>query len=101
VSSEPGTLDLDSVPRLAQGVRLRRDRISGKLFLLRPEAGFELQGSAAAVVALCDARLTVAEIVDRLVTTHRGATRTRIADEVAQLLRDLAARGLVEVRRPS
>ena len=90
-------IDAESRPRLARGARLRRDRISGKLFLLRPETGFELLGSASEVVKLCTAELTVAEIVDRLAETHRDATRDRITEDVMRLLADLARRGLVLV----
>ncbi len=90
-------IDIGSRPRLARGARLRRDRISGKLFLLRPETGFELLGSASEVVKLCTAKLTVAEIVDRLAETYREVTRERIAEDVTRLLAALARRGLVLV----
>ncbi len=90
-------IDVESRPRLARGVRLRRDRISGKLFLLRPEQGFELQGSASEVVKLCTARLTVAEMVDRLAETYRDVARARILEDVARLLAQLSGRGLIVV----
>jgi pyrroloquinoline quinone biosynthesis protein D len=86
-----------SRPRLARGARLRRDRLSGKLFLLRPETGFELLGSASEVVKLCTAKLTVAEIVDRLAESYRDVARDRIAEDVTRLLASLAHRGLIVV----
>ena len=88
-------IDLRSSPRLARGVRLRRDRISGKLFLLRPETGFELRGSAPEVVKLCTAKLTVTEIVDQLASAHGEVTRAALAEDVVRLLSELAARGLI------
>jgi len=90
-------IDVGSKPRLARGVRLRLDRISGKLLLLRPEQGFELQGSASEVVKLCTAKLTVAEIVDRLTETYRDVARDLIAQDVARLLAQLTHRGLIIV----
>ena len=90
-------IDVASRPRLAPGVRLRRDRITGKLFLLRPEQGFELQGSASEVVKLCTAKLSIAQIVDRLAETYRDVTRARIVEDVARLLAELSGRGLIVV----
>lgn len=90
-------IDVGSRPRLARGARLRRDRISGKLFLLRPETGFELLGSASEVVKLCAAKLTVAEIVDQLAESYRDVARDRIAEDVTRLLANLARRGLIVV----
>ncbi|MBC8132530.1 MAG: pyrroloquinoline quinone biosynthesis peptide chaperone PqqD, partial [Deltaproteobacteria bacterium] len=84
-------------PRLARGVRLRVDHISGKTLLLRPEQGFELQGSALEIVKLCTAEPTVAEIVDRLVASHEGVRRDEVEADVARLLSDLVARGLIVV----
>lgn len=90
-------LDVTLVPRLARGVRLRRDRISGKLFLLRPETGFELTGSAGEVMKLCQGQLTVAEIVDRLAESHRDAARHLILEDIAVLLSELAQQGVLEM----
>ena len=90
-------IDVGSKPRLARGVRLRLDHINEKLLLLRPEQGFELQGSASEVVKLCTAKLTITEIVDRLAETHRDAARDLIAEDVARLLTQLTRRGLIVV----
>jgi len=90
-------IDVEARPRLARGTRLRLDRISGKLLLLRPESGFELLGSASEVVKLCKAQLTVGEIVDRLAETYRDVAREVIAEDVARLLTELARRGLIVV----
>jgi pyrroloquinoline quinone biosynthesis protein D len=85
-------------PRLARGVRLRLDHVTGKYLLLRPEQGFELQGSALEIVRLCDAVRTVDGIIDSLTAAHAGTSRAEIAADVVRLLEDLAARGLVDVR---
>jgi pyrroloquinoline quinone biosynthesis protein D len=84
-------------PRLARGVRLRQDHITGNTLLLRPERGFELRGSALDIVRLCDATLTVDGIVERLVASHASAPRAEIAADVARLIEELADRGLIEI----
>ena len=86
----------DARPRLAAGVRLRLDRITGRYLLLRPEQGFELRGSALEIVRLCDGQATVAGIVDALIAQHDVATTDAIAADVDRLLGELATRGLVE-----
>ncbi len=90
-------LGAECKPRLARGVRLRLDRITGRTLLLRPEQGFELRGSAGEVARLCTAELTLAQIVDRLAETHPDATREQIAADVGRLLSQLADRGLIVV----
>jgi pyrroloquinoline quinone biosynthesis protein D len=84
-------------PRLARGVRLRLDHVSGKHLLLRPERGFELRGSALEVVRLFEAAPTVDGIIDALASGHAGVTRAEIAADVTRLLDELATRGLIEV----
>ncbi len=90
-------IDARSRPRLARGVRLRLDRITGKKLLLRPEQGFELQGSADAIVKLCTSDRSVAQIIDQLAELQRDVTRDQIAEDVTRVLADLARRGLIVV----
>jgi pyrroloquinoline quinone biosynthesis protein D len=94
------TSDADSRPRLARGVRVRLDHVTGAHLLLRPEQGFELRGSALEIVKLCAGDLTVDGIVDRLVEAHNDTPRDQIAADVHRLLVDLAGRGLIEMRQP-
>lgn len=94
------TLSPQARPFLVRGVRLRLDHLTGKALLLRPEQGFELQGSAAEVVALCTATFTIAAIVERLSETHRDVTPAQIAEDVDRLLGDLSRRGLVAFEEP-
>lgn len=118
-------LEGDHTPRLGRGVRLRVDRVRRATLLLRPEQGFELRGSALEVVRLCDGRRTVNEIVaalqaacagpggatdgdgsagtprrpdpEREVPGVGGALAATISDDVRRLLRELAARRLIEL----
>jgi pyrroloquinoline quinone biosynthesis protein D len=83
-------------PRLARGVRLRQDKARGGHVLLAPERVLQANGTAVEVLALCDGERTLGEIVDLL--AGRFATdRERIASEVDALLRDLAAKRMVEL----
>ena len=89
-------IEADKRVRLAAKVRLQRDRVSGKAFLLYPERGLELSDSAARIVALCGDDRTVAAIVDEL-TASSGEPRERIETEVISFLRALDDRGLLVV----
>jgi len=91
------SVDPNARPRLARGVRLRQDRLTGKFLLLRPETGFELRGSALDVVRLCDGASTVASMVEQLAKNHVDAARSQIAEDVARLLDQLLARRLIAV----
>ena len=82
-------------PRLAPGVRLRQDRLTGRYLLLRPEKGFELRGAALEIVRLCDGAATVAGIVERLAGEHADVPRARLTEDVMRLLDELRARGLI------
>jgi coenzyme PQQ biosynthesis protein PqqD len=93
------SIDEQARPRLARGVRLRQDRLTGKFLLLRPETGFELRGSALDIVRLCDGASTVAGIVDELAKTHADTARPEIAKDVARLLEELLARRLIAVEQ--
>lgn len=90
-------VDARARPRLALGVRMRVDRLTGKTLLLRPEQGFELQGAAVEILRLCTAALTVSEIVDQLAAAHPTSARAEIAADVERLLGELARRRLVEL----
>ena len=82
----------DARPRLARAVRLRHDRVRDRWMLLAPERGFELHGSALAIVRLCDGKRTLAEIAADL-----GAQAARdVAGDVAAFVDTLVARGLLE-----
>jgi coenzyme PQQ biosynthesis protein PqqD len=81
-------------PCLARGVRLREDPVTREEALLYPEGVLLLNGTAAAVIALCDGKRTLAEIV--AVLSGRYADRAdMLLPDVADYLRDLRRRGLV------
>jgi coenzyme PQQ biosynthesis protein PqqD len=84
-----------SVVRLAPHARLRFDRHRQEHMLLYPERGLVLSATAAAVVAELDGARDVAAIVEALAAKYDRGDRPAIATDVLDLLRSLAARGLV------
>jgi len=87
-------------PRLARGVRLRRDNVAGKYLLLRPERGFELRGAALEIVRALEAGPTVDGLIEELAARHAtdsAALAAEIAADVRRLLGELIDRGLLEL----
>jgi pyrroloquinoline quinone biosynthesis protein D len=85
-----------SKPRLARGVRLREDKARGGHVLLAPERVLQANGTAVEVLKLCDGERSFAQIVDDLAQRF-AVDRARIAGEAEALLRDLAAKRIVEL----
>ena len=83
-------------PRLARGVRLREDRARGGFVLLAPERVLTANPTAVEVLRLCDGERTVADVIDEL-SRKFSTERARLAADVVTLLRDLAAKRMVEL----
>jgi len=81
--------------RLAKYVRFREEKFGGVLFETRSEKVFTLNATGAAVVREIAAGAAEGEIAGRLRARYDDP-RGVIDNEVAQLLADLRARGLVE-----
>lgn len=84
---------LDAVPRLRRGVKTAYDETRAGHVVLFPEGVLVLNETAAAVVALCDGRTSVAGIARRLAEEFDGVE----ADDVAELVARLVARRVVDV----
>jgi pyrroloquinoline quinone biosynthesis protein D len=82
-------------PCLAPHVRLTFDPARERHVLLTPESVTVLNGTAAAVLGLCDGERTVADVV----TALHGRYDRVDGDEVRLLLDRLAERRWVEYRR--
>ncbi len=80
-------------PRLASHVRLRLDETRNQHVLLGPESVAVLNATSADILALCDGRRTVGEIVAEL----RGRYDRVDDDEVHAFLRRMVARHCVEI----
>lgn len=79
-------------PRLASGVRLRRDEVRGRTVLLFPEGMLALNETAVAVLELCDGERSLSDIVRELGSRYSGAD---VRDDVEQLVSRIAKLGLV------
>ena len=88
-------IDVASMVRLAPKARLRFDRHGQQHLLLYPERGLILSPTAADIVALLSEPRPVGAIVEQMVQKYGEANRAAIGQDVLELLRDLADRGLV------
>ena len=79
-------------PSFVRGVRLQWDDIRKRHTLLLPEGALLLNPTAAAVLKLCDGKLTVAAIIADLEEQYQGAN---VRNDVHNLLSRLAERGLL------
>ena len=81
-------------PRLAPGVRLFFDQRRSTWVLLCPERVIEADGPAHEILRRCDGTRSVGEIVDELAHVYT-ADHATIAQDVTEMLADLAAKRLV------
>ena len=81
-----------ATPRLAAKVRLKWDEVRQKPLLLFPEGVLILNPTAHEVVALCDGRRTVGEIVKTLGEKFRSDT---IDQDVKELLTKLVEKSFI------
>jgi pyrroloquinoline quinone biosynthesis protein D len=93
----PGTtISADAKPRLPRGVRLTHNEAQGGWVLLAPERIFKADAIAVEILKRCTGEATFAAIVDDLAATF-NAPRERIETDVANLLRSLADKRLLEL----
>lgn len=95
--SGPGTaIPADAKPKLPRGVRLTHNEAQGGWVLLAPERIFKADTIAVEILKRCTGEATFAEIVDDLAANFK-APRERIVTDVANLLRLLADKRLLEL----
>jgi len=80
-------------PRLKAHVRVQWDPVREQHVLLAPEGVLVLNETAAAILALCGGRRTVAGIIDELRTRYNHVPD----EEVFRFFRRLSSKGLVNV----
>jgi pyrroloquinoline quinone biosynthesis protein D len=80
------------VPRLARGAVLRHDDVRDQDLLLVPERVVKLNGSGAAILALCDGQRTVADIVKELEGRFEAQG---LEPDVVEFLSEFASHGWV------
>ena len=87
-------MDASAVPSFRRGVRLREDTARGRWVVLAPERMFVPDKIALEVLKLLDGARSLDAVVDELAIRF-AAPRAEVAADVAELLADLAARGIV------
>ncbi len=83
-------------PRLPRGVKLRHDDVRQRWTLLAPERIFEVDGTAAAVLQLCDGERDLAAIVAELAARY-NAPPAVIERDVVAMLGDLKAKRVLDI----
>jgi coenzyme PQQ biosynthesis protein PqqD len=92
------SIDPTSRPALAPGARLQIDKVSGEPVLLYPEGVLELNGTAHAILNLCNGAATVREIVAALSAEYEVEEAILQTDAV-ECLGDLVNRHLVILKK--
>ncbi len=88
-------MDTSVRPRLPRGVKLRHDDVRQRWTLLAPERIFEVDGTAAAVLQLCDGERDLAAIVAELAARY-DASPAVIEKDVIAMLDDLKAKRVLD-----
>jgi pyrroloquinoline quinone biosynthesis protein D len=89
-----GLLDLQSRPILAPNLRVQTDRVSGEPVLLYPEGVMVLNATAHDIVARCDGKTTVEQIVTGLAAEYDAPPEELMVD-VLECLRELSGRNFI------
>jgi pyrroloquinoline quinone biosynthesis protein D len=92
----PVRIAASSAPRLPRGVRLAFDEQRKRWTLLAPERVFVPDEIAVEILQRCDGVATVDSIADALAAKY-GAPREEVARDVAEMLQDLANKGIVAI----
>ncbi len=88
-------METSAKPRLPRGVKLRHDDVRQRWTLLAPERIFEIDGTAAAVLQLCDGERDLAAIVAELAARY-NAPAAVIEKDVVAMLGDLEAKRVLD-----
>jgi pyrroloquinoline quinone biosynthesis protein D len=92
--SEDSFVGEGSVPRFPRGVRLQFNAQRQQWMVQAPERVFVPDEIALAVLQRVDGATSVAAIIDNLARTY-AAPRDVIRDDVLEMLRDLAGKGVI------
>ena len=94
--AQAATIPADAKPKLPRGVRLTHNEAQGGWVLLAPERIFKADAIAVEILKRCTGETTFAAIVDDLATNFQ-APRERIETDVANMMRSLADKKLLEL----
>ena len=84
----------ETIPKLARGMKLREDKARAQWVVLGPERMFVPDEIALEVIRLLDGHRSLAAIADDLAARY-AAPRDEILADIATMLDDLAAKGVV------
>lgn len=84
----------ETIPKLARGMKLREDKARAQWVVLGPERMFVPDEIALEVIRLLDGHRSLAAIADDLAARY-AAPRDEILADIAAMLDDLAAKGVV------
>ncbi len=84
-------------PTLAIKARMQVDKVSGEPVLLYPEGVLLLNATGAVIIALCDGRHTLSQIVMELAERYRTSPEA-LRDDVAEYILRLYRHSLMELR---
>ncbi len=85
----------DMVPRLAPHMRLRHDKARDAWTIQAPERSFLLDESAREIMACCDGKASLGEIIESLCARFPDAPPAVIAGHVTALLQDFSDKGVI------
>ncbi len=88
-------METSARPRLPRGVKLRHDDVRQRWTLLAPERIFEVDGTAAAVLQLCDGERDLAAIVAEVGALYSAPPAVIMKDVIA-MLDDLKAKRVLD-----
>jgi pyrroloquinoline quinone biosynthesis protein D len=86
----------ETVPRLAPGCRMGEGEGREEMLLI-PEGALRMRGPVRVILERCDGQRTVGVIIDELCQLFPSESRTRIENEVTELLAHLHGRGAIEL----
>jgi len=93
MSERPGD---ETIPKFAAGTKFRFDQVRNAWVVLAPERLFLPDEQAVEILKLVDGVRSLGVIVDDLASRF-NAPRELIADDVADMLRDLAEKGAIRL----
>ncbi len=85
-----------SLPRLPRHVKLRFDQRRNRWIVLAPERVLMPDEIAIEILKRCDGATSVSAIVEALAEVYEAST-AEIAEDVAEMLQDLADKGFVHL----
>ncbi len=95
-SKQRPLIDEESIPRLADHIRLHHDKVREQWVLLAPERILELSGPAVEIIQRCDGINSVSNIVLQLCSEY-DAPQEEIQPDVVEMLQSLLDKRFLQI----